>query len=193
MWPLAVAALAVCALAPSGASAQAAVTLSRTAPRVLSDITDAVKDDDGAQTTLRTVLTYDPGPGEYVYTVTEADGRVRSREVRGLAPFGPTPEEDAAARTLVALDADVAPILSRALHPVRIQGGFALVREAGHACGPGSRCVQYEVAELVPGEPFGRRLRYVVVDLRAVRVLSADFDPAAEGNLANPAARAVSP
>lgn len=191
-WLLTAAALAAGTLAPRNASAQAAVTLSRTAPRVLSDITDTVKDDDGAQVTLRTVLTYAPVSGEYVYTVSEADGRVRSRDVRGLAPFGPTAEEEATAQALVALHPDLALAMSRARHPVRVQGGFSLAREAGHACGPGSRCVQYEVVELVPGEPFGRRLRYVVVDLRAVRVLAADFDPAAEGNLAHPAATAPS-
>ena len=191
-WLLAAAALAASGFAPREASAQAAVALSRTAPRVLSDITDTLKGDDGTPVTLRTVLTYDPAQGEYVYTTSEADGRVRSRDVRGLAPFGPTAEEDAAAQALIALDADVAPLMSRARHPVRVQGGFSLTREAGHACGPGSRCVQYEVVELVPGEPFGRRLRYVVVDLRAVRVLAADFDPAVEGNLADPAATAPS-
>ena len=46
--------------------------------------------------------------------------------------------------------------------------------------------------EVVPGETFARRLRYTVVDLRALSVFSNDFDPAVEGNLANPAARARS-
>ena len=178
------------------AHAQAAVTLSRTAPRVLSDITDAVKDDDGSRVTLRTVLTYDPAAGEYVQTVTDVtagrEATVRRRDVKAVYPLGPTASEDAAAQSLVALDPDVAPLISRAPYPVRIQGGFPLVREAGHACGPGSRCLQYEVLELVPGEPYGRRLRYVVVDLQAVRVLSSDFDPDTEGNLATPAARAQS-
>ena len=95
-------ALAFVGLAPSGpAAAQEAIALSPTATRVLSDITDTVKDDDGTRVTLRTVLTYDPAAGEYVQTVTEADGSVRSRDVRGLYPLGPTAEEDAAATSLI--------------------------------------------------------------------------------------------
>ena len=135
--------------------------------------------------TLRTVLTYDPTAGEYVQTVTDVtpgrEATLRRRDVKAVYPLGPTTAEDAAAQSLVAFDPEVAPLMSRSPYPVRIQGGFPLVREAGHACGPGSRCLQYEVLELVPGEPYGRRLRYVVVDLQAVRVLSSDFDPGRRG------------
>ena len=187
---LAVGASVLGASAP--AAAQQAVRLSRTEPRVLSDITDTVKDDDGTRVTLRTVLAYDPVEGTYVQTVTEADGRVRSRTVRDAVMLGPTADEDEAARALIATDPSVGPLVARALHPVEITGGFPLVREAGHACGPGARCLQYEVVEVVPGQAFGRRLRYVVVDLRTVRMVSADLDPALEGNLANPAIRAQS-
>ncbi len=187
---LALAAAGLFACAP--AAAQQAVTLSRTAPRVLSDITDTVKDDDGAHVTLRAVVAYDPASGEYSETVTEADGSVRSRAVSRTVMVPPTAEEDAAARALVELDPGIAALIARSPYPVEVTGGFPLVREAGHACGPGSRCVQYDVLELVPGEQFARRLRFVVVDLRTVRVAFDDFDPATEGNLANPAARAQS-
>ena len=104
----------------------------------------------------------------------------------------PTHAEDDAARALISLDPAVAAELSRSLYPTFIDGGFALVREAGHACGPGSRCLQYDVLQSVPGETFARRIRYVVVDLQSLTVVSNDFDPAAEGNLANPAFRAQS-
>lgn len=174
------------------AAAQDAPRLSPTEPRVLFDATDTVKDDDGTRVTLRTTLVYDPAAGEYVQTVTEADGRLRSRDVRTVALVAPTPAEHAAAQALVAAHPEIAPLLAAAEHPVSIEGGFALVREAGHACGPGSRCVQYDVYETVPGEAFARRLRYVVVDLRAGTLVSADFDVAREGNLAHPAARAQS-
>jgi hypothetical protein len=173
-------------------NAQASGSLSRTETRVLSDITDTIKDDDGRHVTLRTVLAYDPAAGEYVQTVTEADGTVRSRVARADLMVRPTASEDAAARALIAADPEVAGLIARTQNPVLIEGGFQLAREAGHGCGPGSRCLQYEVIEVVPGEAFGRRVRYVVVDLRAVQMFSNDFDPAAEGNLANPAARAQS-
>ncbi|HEX8299857.1 MAG TPA: hypothetical protein VF594_11915, partial [Rubricoccaceae bacterium] len=96
-------AFGVAALAP--ASAQTAVGLSRTAPRVLSDITDTIKDNDGSQVTLRTVLEYDPSAGEYVQTVTEASGTVRSRDVSRTMMVRPTRAEDDAARSLISLDA----------------------------------------------------------------------------------------
>ncbi len=187
---LALAAAGLFACAP--VAAQQAVTLSRTATRVLSDITDTVKDDDGGRVTLNTLLTYDPVAGEYVRTVTEADGRVRERTVQTAHIFRPTREEDQAARAIVALDPEVSALMSRSPYPVEIVGGFQLLREEGHGCGPGSRCLQYDVLEQVPGEAFGRRIRYVVVDLRALQMFSNDFDPATEGNLANPAARAQS-
>ena len=180
-------------LSPSGsAAAQDAVALSRTASRVLSDITDTVKDDDGTRVTLRTVLVYDPAAGEYVQTVTEADGSVRARTVRTEMMAHPTAAEETAAQALIALDPEVAGLVARSPYRVEVLGGFPLVREAGHACGPGSRCFQYDVLEWVSGEAYARRIHYVVVDLRAVRMFSNDFDPAVEGNLANPAARAES-
>jgi hypothetical protein len=174
------------------AAAQTAAALSRTAPRVLTDVTDTVKDDDGSRVTLRTVLAYDPAAGEYVQTVTEADGTVRSRTVQTSRMVPPTAEEDAAARALVAADPEVSALVAQARYPVEVSGGFQLVREAGHGCGPGSRCLQYDVYEVVPGETFARRIRFVVVDLRQLELFSNDFDPATEGNLANPAARARS-
>jgi hypothetical protein len=184
---LAVALLGLAALRP--ASAQEAITLSRTAPRVLSDITDTIKDDDGTRVTLRTVLEYNPASGEYVRTVTEENGTVRDRTVRTSQMARPTPAENDAAQTLIGLDPEISTLIARAQNPVEILGGFQLVREEGHGCGPGSRCLQYEVIEVVPGEAFGRRMRYVVVDLQNLQLFSNNFDPAAEGNLANPAAR----
>ena len=45
-----------------------------------------------------------------------------------------------------------------------------------------------DVFETTPGRP-AERLRYVIVDLRTLRVLDADADPEADTNLAHPAAR----
>ncbi len=187
---LALAAAGLFACAP--VAAQQAVTLSRTAPRVLSDITDTIKDNDGSRVTLRTVLEYDPSSGEYIQTVTEASGALRSRDVSRAMMVRPTRDEEAAARTLLSLDPAIAAVMSRSAYPAFIEGGFALVREAGHACGPGSRCLQYDVMQSVPGESFARRMRYAVVDLQTLTVVSNDFDPAVEGNLANPAFRTQS-
>ncbi|MFN3595716.1 MAG: hypothetical protein ACK41D_00420 [Rubricoccaceae bacterium] len=184
--PLAVLLMGLALALPARAQS-AAVTATDT--RVLFDFTDRVKDDDGTYVVLRTRLVYDPVAGEYVQTTTYGDGRLRSRDVRAVYPIGPTPEEDAAARALIAGHPELAALKRAAAHPVLVDGGFALVREEGHGCGPGSRCLQYDVFEVVPGEAFGRRLRYVVVDLRHMTIFSADFDVVREGNLAHPDAR----
>lgn len=181
--PLALALLGLLALSPALAQE---VRLSATAPRVLFAVTDSVKGDDGRYARLTTVLRYHPEAGEYVHTVEDAAGRVLARHVRPTTLAGPTAEEAAAAEALVAGHTEVARLVAAAAHPVVIEGGFPLVREAG-PCGPGSRCLTYDVVEVAPAAP--RRLRYVVVDLRTVRVADADADPVADGNLAHPAAR----
>lgn len=181
--------IALLAAAAGPASAQdGARLLNPTAPRVLFAASDSVKTDDGSYARLTTVVRYDPEAGQYVHTVEDADGVVLSRDVRPSTVAAPTETEAAAAEALVAGHPEIAALVGAAEHPVVVQGGFPLVREAG-ACGPGSRCLLYDVLEVVPGERSPRRLRYVVVDLRTVRVVEADADPVADGNLAHPAAR----
>lgn len=181
------AALALVGAAP--VAAQDAPRLSPTEPRVLFEALDTVKDDDGSRVTLRFSTVYHPATGEYIETVAEADGTVRSRDVRTHVLVAPTPAEEAAAVAAIESHPEIAPLIAAAEHPVVIQGGFPLVREAGHGCGPGTRCVQYDVYEEVPGQTFARRIRYVVVDLRDASLFSTDFDAARDGNLAHPAAR----
>ena len=187
--------LAAVLLAAPPALAQGA-RLSPTAPRVLFAVTDSVKLDDGSRARVRTTVTYDPVAGEYV-TLTETApaggphaggaGRVLSRRVAASTVAGPTAAEEAEAQALLAAHPALARVVGGAAHPVTVRGGFPLVREGG-ACGPGSRCLSYDVIEHPPGAPV-RRLRYVVVDLGALRMVSADADPVADSNLATPAAR----
>ena len=179
------AALAVLLAAPP-ALAQGA-RLSATAPRVLFAVADSVKLDDGGRALVRTTVTYDPAAGEYVHLAETGAGRVLSRRVAASTVAGPTAGEDAEAQALVAAHPALARVVAGAEHPVTVRGGFPLAREGG-ACGPGSRCLSYDVVEHPPGEPV-RRLRYVVVDLGALRVVEADADPVANSNLATPAAR----
>lgn len=179
-------ALAVLTVAP--ASGQSTVRLSPTAPRVLFAASDSVKTDDGSYAQITTTVRYHPEAGEYVRTTEDDSGRLLSRHVRTSTVAGPTAGEETVAQALVREDPEVAAAIASADHPVIVQGGFPLVREAG-ACGPGSRCLTYDVLEVAPGARAPRRLRYVVVDLRSVRVLDPDADPVADGNLAHPAAR----
>lgn len=157
------------------------------APRVLLAVSDSVKGDDGVYLRLQTVVTYDPVAGEYAYETRDADGTVRSRTVRTVSVAGPTDAEAQAARQRITAHPEIARLAGAASGTVTIDGGFPLVREAGHPCGPGGRCVTYDVFETTAAGR--RRLRYVVVDLRADRVLDADADAQRDSNLAHPDAR----
>lgn len=178
------------AFAWAPAFAQDAPALVTDAPRVLHEATDEVKGLDGlpARYTYRTV--YDPIGGTYTRTVTDADtGEVLRRQVTRTAITAPTKEENAWAQAFIAADPEIGPLIDQAEYPVRVTGGFVLLREEGHVCGPGSRCVQYDILESLPDNKTARRIRYVVVDLRNGTFISRRFDPDTEGNLANPAMR----
>ena len=193
--PLRLAAFAAALAAPWAAPpALAQARPDGPAPRVLFAVTDSVKLDDGTRGWVRTSVTYDPAAGEYVHLAERLGpggaGTVLSRRVARSTVAGPTAEEETAAQALVAAHPALARVVAAAEHPVVVRGGFPLVRERG-PCGPGSRCLSYDVVERPPGGAV-RRLRYVVVDLGARRVVSADADPVADSNLAHPAARRAS-
>ena len=181
------AAVLLAALAAPLGSAQP-LRVSTSAPRVLFAVTDSVKTDDGRRARVTRTVTYDPVAGTYTDETVDAAGETLRRSVRAVSVAGPTPAEGEAARALVAAHPEIAPLVAAAQGEVHVEGGFPLVREAGHPCGPGGRCVTVDVFETTPdGAP--RRLRYAVVDLRALRVLDADADAQGDSNLAHPAAR----
>lgn len=165
-----------------------ALRVDASAPRVLYAVTDSVKTDDGRRARVTRTVTYDPVAGTYTDLTVDADGATLRRSVHATSVAAPTEAELAAARQLVAQHPEVAPLIAEAGGAVHVEGGFPLVREPGHACGPGGRCVTVDVFEVTPEGP-PRRLRYTVVDLRALRVLDADADSDADSNLAHPAAR----
>ena len=172
-------------------AAQGVAEISATAPRTLFETTDRIKGDDGAYVVHHTTLTYDPALGVYVYLIQDETGAVLARRELEMYLKGPTPAEEAAAQALIEGHPEISGLMAKAGGEVVVSGGFPLVREEGHGCGPGSRCLQYDVYEIT-GDRSAERIRYVVVDLREVRVFDADFDVATEGNLAHPAARAQS-
>ncbi|PAP76730.1 hypothetical protein [Rubrivirga marina] len=165
-----------------------ALRVNASAPRVLFAVTDSVKTDDGTHARITRTVTYDPVAGTYTDETVDADGATLSRDVRSTSVAAPTEAELDAARLLVARHPEVAPLIDAAGGEVHVEGGFPLVREAGHPCGPGGRCVTVDVFEVTPEAP-ARRIRYAVVDLRTLRVLDADADADADSNLAHPAAR----
>lgn len=162
--------------------------LSASSPRVLFSVSDSVKTDRGVRERVTRTVTYDPVAGTTTDRTTGTDGHVFRESVRMSSVIAPTPDEAEAARMLTASHSDIAPLIAGARGTVRVEGGFPLVREDGHPCGPGGRCVLMDVFETTPGRP-AERLRYVIVDLRTLRVLDADADPEADTNLAHPAAR----
>ncbi|GAB5534032.1 MAG: hypothetical protein Rubg2KO_02810 [Rubricoccaceae bacterium] len=176
------------------ASAQETSRVDARSQRVLGDRTEQVKTNNGVIAERRSTLVYDPVAGEYIKTVYDASGAVMDQTVRQTLMIGPSPAEAARAERLIRTDLELAALIGSAEYPVTVSGGFPLVREDGHACGPGSRCLMYDMFEVIPptakGErPSARRLRFVVVDLRAVQLFARDFDPAVDGNFANPAIR----
>jgi hypothetical protein len=180
---LALIALAFVAFGPAtpGAYAQNAANVN-----VLRDYVDEVKLADGTSAQWRIVVTYDPASGETVRTVTDEAGRVIERDATRNTLARPSAEEIARGEALVRADPEVAALIAGAQQAV-VQGGFILLREEGHPCAPGSRCLQFDVAEVFESERRVERLRYVVVDLRTDRVVSNDFNPATEGNVRRPA------
>ena len=188
--------LALCVLLAisATASAQETARVDARTQRVLGDRTEQVKTNNGAIAERRSTLVYDPVAGEYVKTVYDTSGAVLDRTIRQNLMIGPSPAEAARAERLIRTDIELAEVIASAEHPVTVSGGFPLVREAGHACGPGSRCLMYDIFEVIPPSSKGerssaRRLRFVVVDLRTVQLFARDFDPAIDGNFANPAIR----
>lgn len=183
--------------AAASASAQGAALVDVRAERVLGDRVERVKTDDGGVAERRSTLVYDPVAGQYVTTVADGTGRVLERTVQTGRMIGPTAAEAASAEAVVRTHPALRSALGGAVHPVTVSGGFPLVREAGHACGPRARCAMFDVYEVAPPSgPSGRssahRLRFVVVDLRTMRLVDPDFDAAVDGNFANPAVRARS-
>ena len=179
--------------APAWAQADA-TSLAVDAPRVLHVADVEVKGPDGDIVVYRYSTTYDPISGEYLRLVTDtADGAVLERSTSRSTMVSPTPEEIAYAKAVIAADTELSGLMDAAEHPVKVEGGFILTREENAPiCAPGSRCLQFDIYELVPGQRAARRIRYVVVDMRSGELVARDLDPTTESNFANPATRAQS-
>jgi|GEM_PF-3727069 len=174
-------------------SAQGASRLSPTAARVLADGQMTVKVGDG-EAIYRSTIVYTPADGSYVRTTTDAAGAVIETERLETPMIRPTADEEAAVQALIAADPELSALIAEASartgREVMVSGGFPLVREAGHPCDATARCVQYDIfSPRVTGPRGADRVRYVIVDLRTLSIVSRDFNPATDANLANPAYR----
>ncbi len=153
--------------------------------RILHDLVDDVKLDDGSTARWHFVTTYDPATGITEQVVTDETGAVVRRESGPGGLDVPAPEEIAAAEALIMSDPELTSVMATVPVP-HVTGGFILQREEGHPCGPGSRCLQFDVISIDRAARRNTRLRYVVVDMRENRIMDRDFDPAVDGNSANP-------
>ena len=149
--------------------------------RVLRSWVDDVKLDDGSQALWTFTVTFNTDTGEYARTITDEDGTLIERTVQTTSLIGPTDEEIEMARAVIFADPDLSELYERAANP-ELSGGFVLQREAGHPCGPGSRCLQFDMFDVDTAARRVNRIRYVVVDVRYGTLVSKDFDPSADGN-----------
>ena len=152
-----------------------------TGERVLRSWVDDVKLDDGSQALWTITVTFNTDTGEYIRTVTDDKGTLIERQVQTASLIGPTDEEIEMARAIILNDPDLSELYERADNP-ELSGGFVLQREAGHPCGPGSRCLQFDMFDVDVVARRVNRIRYVVVDVRDGTLVSKDFDPSADGN-----------
>lgn len=149
--------------------------------QVLRTWLDEVKLDDGSMTMWTFTITYDAEAGLYTRTVTDQTGALIEQVESPWSMASPTAEEIERARTILLDDAELQGVYGSASNP-SLTGGFELVREEGHPCGPGSRCLQFDLLNKdLQGQMS--RLRYVVVNLQDGRIVSRDMNPSLEGNL----------
>lgn len=165
---LALALAAVAFAAAPAADAQADV-------RVIRSWVDDVKLDDGTTARWTVAVTYDADAGQYARIVTDASGAVIERTVSETSIASPNEDEVAQARALILADPELRSLYDQASNPT-LEGGFVLQREAGHPCGPGSRCLQFDMYNVDHAARRVDRIRYVVVNLQDHTLVSRNFD-----------------
>lgn len=151
------------------------------AQRVIRSWVDDVKLDDGTTARWTIAITYDAASGEYARTVTDASGALIERTTLPPGIVAPSEEEIERAKAIILADPELRALYDQAGSP-EISGGFVLLREEGHPCGPGSRCLQFDLFDVDHQARRVERIRYVVVDLRTGALVSRNFDPSANGN-----------
>ncbi len=169
----------LCALALIALVAVAPAADAQDAQRTIQSWTGDVKLDDGTTARWTTEVVYDAENKQFVRTVTDASGAIVEQETMKSGLFGPSDEEIEVARAMILGDEELGALYDQAKNPT-LSGGFALVREEGHACEPGSRCLMFDMYD-VSGRS-AERIRFIVVDLGTNTIVSRDFDPDRNSN-----------
>lgn len=149
--------------------------------RVIRSWSDEVKLESGSTDTYLFTDTFNTITGEYTRTVTNLRGEIIEQTVREGSLQRPNDEEVRLAREAILAHPEIAPLVADAANPT-LSGGFVLLREEGHPCGPGSRCLQFDLYDVNDAAREVNRIRYLIVDARDFSVIDTDFNPATEGN-----------
>ncbi|CAN5580466.1 hypothetical protein BH23BAC4_BH23BAC4_06540 [soil metagenome] len=141
---------------------------------------------EGDRTERRTVVVaIDYATGQTEQLFYDAEGTLLHQEITGYA--APNARERERAIRMIKQDAELGPLATQL--GVIVEGGFPLLRRAGEACGPGSRCLQFDMYRSM-GSRSATRIRYVVVDLAAGIIVNRDLEPSESGNIQLPLDRA---
>ncbi len=143
-------------------------------------VTDA-KLDDGSVARWTWTVTYSPETGQYAETAVDESGATVHQNVGNVSMMRPTEEEIEMAHAIIFADPELNELYRRASNP-ELEGGFVLQREEGHPCGPGSRCLQFDMFDVDTAARRVNRIRYIVVDVRHGTMVSNDFNPSTDGN-----------
>ncbi len=173
--------VAVFVFALTIAAAPAVEAQDASGERVLRSWVDDVKLDNGSQARWTFTVTYDADAGIYARTIRDANGALVERTTQTTSLVRPTDEEIEMARAIIFADPNLRELYERAANP-ELSGGFILQREEGHPCGPGSRCLQFDMFDVDTAARRVNRIRYAIVNLRDGTLVSNDFNPATDGN-----------
>ena len=171
------------AIALTMALAPAVAAQNATGERVLRSWIVDVKLGDGAEARWTTTVTYNSDTGEYARTVTDEGGELVERTISTSSHAPPTAEEIEMARAVVFGDPELSELFER-IDTLILSGGNVLQREAGHLCGPGSRCLQFSLINSDVTTQGANEHRIVVVDVRYGTLVSNNFDASADTNAA---------
>lgn len=153
--------------------------------RVLRTWETEVKQDNGELAIWTFTIRYDPVAGLYTRTTRDASGALIERTSSEYSMAAPTEGEIEHAQNLIMNDPEVRQLMDAAQRPI-IDGGFEMVRLDNPHCAEGSRCLQFDVMDMVGPGTHVERIRYVVVDMRRGVVLNNNLNPDTESNIRRP-------
>jgi hypothetical protein len=141
---------------------------------------------EGNRTVRRTiVVAIDYATGQTEQLIYDAEGTLLHQVATGYAT--PNSRERERAIRMIRQDPELGTLAAQI--GVIVEGGFPLLRRSGEVCGPGTRCLQFDMYRST-GSRSATRIRYVVVDLGSETIVHRDLEPSESGNIQLPPDRA---